>query len=894
VSWFHRRGENEKQLDEEVRYHIERLTADYIRGGMAPDAARRKALVDFGGADLTKEECREASGWSAWEQLLQDLRYAFRVLCRGPVFASAAVLSLALTIGVNAAIFDLIDALVLRKLPVRNPAGLVQFRRWAPGRSDPIDVDNYQYFEKYRTMTNLFVGMAAINMVDRSDVTIDGLGGGTNSSNVTVALVSGSYFSTLGVDAAMGRTFTGEDDRVPGGHPIVVISHDYWKHRLAGAKDVLGRTLAFSGTTYTVVGVAPAAFTGDYIGKPVDLWIPVMMQAQAVPESNGLRRLSVRILARMRPGVAPLQAQGIVGSLRARLELEASGPAPAGAPRNTTPARFELISAAAGFSPLRDAFGPALKVLTILAAIVLAVACANIATLLLARSGARQREMAVRLAVGAGRNRIVRQLLTESVLLAALGSGLGILVAYWGASSLLAVASSGPVIGQLGRPSALTVSLAPDWRVLSFTLLLCLATGILFGLAPAFRVSRVSVSPALLGRGAHAGRTGGRFGLTQALIMVEVALSLVLLIGAGLFAESLRNLQAEEIGVDRQHLLQVWTAPVRTGRRGIALSTFYRTASERLASLPGVVSVAGASSGFLTGYDGGIPSEQVVVPGHAPKAGLMQFGKTVTPGFFETAGAHLLAGREFTERDTKPAAAPVTVVNQTIARFYFPGEDPLGRSINGMQIVGVVKDVIEGTMRSRRGVTYVPYHQDAGIANLCLIVRADGSPSVLKNSVARELRGVDPTLPIVNMETIDESLGDLLSSDRLLMSLAGFFGLMATVLACLGLYGVVSYATAHRTSEIGIRVALGATRIQVLTMVLRQTLCLAAMGIVVGVPAAMVLMRLIAVNLFGIRASDPLTIAGAILLLTAVAVCGGLIPARRAAAVDPMVALRYE
>jgi macrolide transport system ATP-binding/permease protein len=890
MSWLNRRKDTEQQLDDEVRYHIQRLTKDYIRAGMTPADARRRALMDFGGAELAKEECRDVSWWQTWDQFQQDLRYALRGLRRAPVFALAAVMSLALAIGANTAIFNLIDALMLRKLPVRNPSELVQFRRWAPGRSDPIDVDNYQYFEKYRGMTDLFTGMAAINMVERSDVIV-GSGGDTDPGNVMLALVSGTYFSTLGVDAAIGRTFTAEDDRVPGGHPIVVVSHAYWKRRLGGTPDVIGRTLTFSGMTYTVVGVAPPAFTGDYIGKPVDLWIPILMQAQAVPESNGLRRLAVRIVARMRPGVRPQQARGIVAAVRVRLEVEAAG---AASTQLRRPDRFELISAAAGFSPLRDGFGPALRILAVLAGIVLVIACANIANLLLARSGARQREMAVRLAVGASRHRIVRQLLTESVLLSALGSSLGIWLAYWAASSLLAVASSAPVIGQSGRPPALIVSLTPDWRVLGFTLFLCLSTGILFGLAPAFRGSRISLSPALIGRGVDAGTVGGRFTLSKILIVAEVALSLVLLIGAGLFTRSLRKLQTEDIGVDGPHLLQVWTAPGRAGRRGPALSSFYRTARERLAALPGVVSVAGANSGFLTGYDGGIPSEQVIVPGRAPKQGLMQFGKTVAPGFFETAGARLLVGREFTERDTERGAPPVTVVNQTIARFYFSGEDAIGQHINGMQIVGVVGDVIEGTMRARRGVTYVPYHQDAGISTLCLIVRASGNPSALKSSIRQELRGLDAAVPIVNMETIDESLGDLLSRDRLLSALAGFFAVVAAVLACLGLYGVISYATTRRTKEIGVRLALGASRAQVVTMVLTENLCLAAAGILIGIPTAVAVVRLSAANLFGISATDPFAIVGATLLLAVAAACGVLIPACRAAGVDPMTALRDE
>jgi predicted permease len=397
-----------------------------------------------------------------------------------------------------------------------------------------------------------------------------------------------------------------------------------------------------------------------------------------------------------------------------------------------------------------------------------------------------------------------------------------------------------------------------------------------------------------MGRGADVGGGLGRMRLTRILVIVEVAVSLVLLIGAVLFARSLGNLKAEDIGVDRSHLMAVWTAPNRTGRRGVALSNLYRTAQQRLSMLPGVTAVTGANNALLSGYDGGILSEQIKIPGLAPKPGLMSFGKTIAPGYVEATGMRLLEGREFLPRDTEHGAPPVVILNETMARFFFDRESALGRQVSGMQVVGVVKDAVEGTPRAKRGVTYVPYHQDSGFSTLCLMIRTAGNPAGLRNRIRQELRDIDPALPVVAMETVDDMLDNLVAQDRLIAALAGYFGGLAGLLACLGLYGVVAYTTARRTNEIGIRLALGATRLNVLGMVLRESLGMVGVGIVLGVAAEVAVLRLIATRLFGIRATDPSTIILGIALLMAVAAFASLLPAQKASRVDPMVALRYE
>jgi predicted permease len=539
-------------------------------------------------------------------------------------------------------------------------------------------------------------------------------------------------------------------------------------------------------------------------------------------------------------------------------------------------------------------------ILLIIVGLVLLIACSNLANLLLARSAARHREMAVRLAIGAGRARIIRQLLTESVLLGTLGCAFGFLFSAWGTNAFAAVANTRTVQMDSRNSNALTLNLHPNWRILAFAALLGLLTGILFGLAPAFRASRASMTPMLAGRSVSSRGSRSRFGLSKLLVITQVSTSLILLVGAGLFVQTLRNLKKQDLGIDREHLLLAWTAPGQTGRQARALGDFCRTAMDRISNLPGVRSVSASNRGLVEGgSDGGGTSDFLNVEGQPANAGLYIMNVVVTPSFFETAGMPLIAGRAFTETDTD-TATPVVIINETLARFLLDGQNAIGTHIGwanrGIQeIVGVVRDGKHGTPRDRRGIVYFPYRQNIGAMRTMVIeVRTRADPASLSTEIRQQLTDIDRSLPVFKIDTIEQQLNDALAQDRLIAGASGFFALLAVMLACLGLYGVISYTVVRRTDEIGIRMAIGATRTGVLGMVLRDSLLLCSIGVGIGVPISLASMRLISSRLYRVSPTDPLTIVAATFLMVSVATLAGFIPARRASRVDPMVALRYE
>ena len=910
----------ETEIVEELSQHLEDHYAELLSSGVTPEEASRVALAELSESRLLTRELRRVERPANNEpvvlgtgrknmigELWQDLRYGLRALRKNPGFTAVATLTLALGIGANTAIFSVIDALMLKRLPVRRPEQLVRFEAHyvnvINGVPNPRISPTFPHptFEKFRALTQIFSDVSGITEIERSNVRINGLGGGVDGAQVAVGMVSGNYFSNLGVRAVVGRTFTPDDDRAPGGHPVAVISHGYWERRFARAAEVVGRTLTLNDTTYDIIGVTPKGFRGDWIGKPMDLWVPFMMASQVMPEvPGGPPRFPARVTGRLRPGVTPEQAQAAAQVLHQQILLEAAGPNPAPALlKHIASWRVELVPAANGYSPQRQSFGQPLAILMIVVGLLLLIACANVANLLLARAASRRREMAVRLALGAGRGRIMRQLLTESALLAVSGGALGLLFAWWGTNALAAFVRSGPVMSALVS-TATDLDLRLDGRVFAFTAALCLGAAILFGLAPAFRSSKVSLASALTGRGAGSDRAGRRFGLGQALVIAQVALSLVLLIGAGLFARTLNNLKAQDLGFDREHTLLVWTAPVQTGRHGLALAELCHTVQERLSSLPGALSASVSMGGLLDGGEGGRPSEQITIKGQTPKPGLLLRGIPVAPRFFETSGIPLLQGRDFTEQDTETSPR-VAIINETMARFFFGDQNPIGRRFGGLpgpetEIVGVAPDTKTGTPRDDRGVFYNPYRQDQRVLRLTwsVAVRAAGDPTALATSVRQELRNIDPNLPVLRINTIEQQLDDVLFQERLIAALSALFGLLAVLLASLGLYGVISYTVARRTNEIGIRLALGATPADALRMVLKESLLLVFAGILIGAPASLAAMRLISSRLFGVGAADPFTIAVATLLLLVVATVASILPARRAARVDPMTALRSE
>jgi predicted permease len=834
------------------------------------------------------------------DDLFRDLRYACRMFRRGPGFVAAAVLSLALGIGANTAMFSIVDRLMFRPLPVRDPSQLVILRS-----AQRVTVD-YETFDALRERAPGVADLSAIVRTDRYNV---GMGANRlDEGPVRLALVSGTYFSTLGVNAAIGRTLTAEHDR-PGLQPVAVISDSYWETRFARAPDVVGHTLTFNGDAYEIIGVAPRGFSGEWVGRPADLWIPIVNQPRIMLEIPlGLAKTGVVTIGRLHSEVTLPQADAAL-QIAFHLALRES----AGA--NPTPQQLQEIArerllveeAGRGYSPQRQSFGQSLTILMIAVGLVLLVACANIANLLLARSEARLREMAVRTAIGAARSRIVRQVLTESVLLATMGGLLGLAFARWATSILAVFMRSGPV----GNAVALSMDLdvQPDARFLAFTAVLCLVTGVLFGLAPAVRASSVTLAPSLTGRGVDSTGTRGRFRPGKLLVVSQVAVSLVLLIGAGLFLRTLRNLTTQDLGFDREHLLLIWTLPGQTGGRGAGASDFWQRVQQGLSSVPGVISASASNQGVLNGSDlSGLSNGPAIrVEGEAPlpsgPPGLRAF---VAPGFFKTMGVPLVAGREFTEQDT--AAAPrVVIISQTMARYYFGDRNPVGRRLGfpedagtTTEIIGLARDFTGGTPREvtrKPAQTYFSYRDKEAARRLramTIAVRTQGDPRAIAATLRRELRNVDPNLPVLKIDTVDEQLNDVLVQERLVASLSAFFGALAVLLACVGLNGVISFTVARRTSEMGIRLALGATRGQVLWAVLKESLVLVAAGLVTGVPAALALTRLVASRLFGVGPTDVATIAGAVAVIVALSAVAGLLPAQRAACVDPMLALRCD
>jgi predicted permease len=909
MRWFKRRRDLlEQELDDEMHFHIERQIADYIREGLSPEAARHRALREFGGAELAKEECRDQRSWRFAEQFWQDLHYAARVLRKSPGFTAAAIISLALGIGANTALFSIIDTLMLTPLPVSHPEQLVNFRDHIPPHR-VVDVYPYSEFERFRQQAEVFSEVSAITLLDRSNVAI---GGTRDAGPARVALVSGNYFQMLGVTASQGRTLTPEDDRAPGGHPVALISDGFWERRLARAPIVLERKLILNGVQYSILGVTPPGFLGDWAGRPADIWIPMAMQSQVMIERPGLvgspgdHDYWLRVVARLKSGVSREQAQAVVRVEQQRLLWGWWGGPKATAQmlRNIAERRLDLEPAAHGYSPQRESITQSLAILLIVAGLALLIACANMAGMLLARSEARRREMAVRLAIGAGRARLVRQLLTESVLLSGLAGTLGLALAAAGTNVLAATISARPVqMYALESSSWISFDLHVNLPALVFTAAICLLTGVLFGLAPAFRGSNVSLTSAQSGRGVVAGASRA----AKLFVIVQVALSLPVLIGAGLFVRTLDNLQRHGLGFERRHLLLVWTQPGASGHQDLALAQLWHAAQQRVSSLPGVVSAAASNGGLLTGYEHTANTGPPLrIEGQLPKPALPGGRAFVTPRFFETAGVDLLAGRDFTELDTS-SASRVVIINQGMAGYYFGDRNPVGRMVEfpgepgvATRIIGVVRDFTIGTPRGgqKLELSFFPYRDRAAtglrIAQMCVIVRTSSDPLTVASRVRQELRDIDPNLPVLKIDTVEQQLSDVLSQDRLIASLASFFGLLIILLACMGLYGLISFTVARRTNEIGVRLALGATPSSVFAMVVREGLRLVAVGIAIGLAAALAGTRVVSSRLFGISPIDPSTITAATLLMMAVAAFAGFVPAWRASKVDPMAALRYE
>jgi predicted permease len=877
----------DRDLDEEIQSHLQLHIDDNLQLGMTPEEARRAAMLKLGGIDSTKEIYRDQRGLPVLETLWQDIRYGARMLRKNPGFTAVAVLTLALGIGANTAIFSLMDAVLLKWLPVERPDQLYFIQNVGP-RSHDGGAPPYPCFELLRDHNQSFTGLAAFTWFGQGMRIADQV------EMVSGYRVSGNYFSLLGVNAALGRTFSPADDAVPGqGGPdglTAVISYNYWTHRFGLDPAVLGRVVRLGDDPVTIVGVAPPGFFGLVPGRDPNLWLPIM--------TAGGGQLAAReswwfdAVGRIKPGTSVEQARGELDVLFQSYMNETSLSAES---RRDYLNRIDLKSASRGLNELRRQFSQPLQVLMAVVALVLLIACVNVANLLLARGTARRKEFAVRLAVGASRFRLLRQVFGESLLLVGLGGLVGLLLGRWGSAFLVNFFATGR--GQL------FVDLPLDYRVLSFTASVALLTGLIFSLAPALHFTRIEPNTALKGSVGGGARVGSRFG--KVLVVGQVALSLLLLVGSGLFLRTLHNLKAVDAGFQPAGVLTVNVNPPAEVYQGDRLANLWQDVLVRAGRLPGVRS---ATLAALTPLDGVDRIVALNVAGFTPNSerdrGIRM--DQVSPGYFQTFGIPVLAGRGFSEADTQ-TAPKVALLNEAAARFYFNGRTPVGAQVQfaigqpdqprpWYEIVGVVKDSRSQSLREPDTKSiYIPITQARDrLDSLTLAVRTGDKPAGLINTVTRELHGLDPNLLLYGMATVRDKMDQSLVQERLLATLSLFFCALALLLAGIGLYGVMSYDVVRRTREVGIRMALGARRSDVLALVLRHGVTLVGIGVGLGVPAALGLTRVLTNLLYGVKPGDPLTLAGVSLLLFLVALLACWLPARRAAKVDPMVALRQE
>jgi predicted permease len=890
-------------LDEEIRAHLRMEEQENLESGMPPDEAHYAALRRFGNVTLAEERSREMWGWNSVETLWQDVRYGLRTLAKAPGLTAVVVLSLALGIGANTAIFSLIDAVMLKMLPVSHPEQLVQLEwssaDWPDAVLDDLEGNSfaggsgrqvtsgsfsYSAYRAIRDGNQVFSNTIA---VAANDIELNvGIGGRAESANGRA--VSGNYFTGLGVSAILGRTILPSDDAETA-PAVAVLSYDFWNKRFGRDPSVLGRTVMLDAMPFTVVGVTPPEFFGMEPGSPPDISVPLSLywKLYRLPAlSNDSRTWWMLIDGRLKPGVTEAQARVELSVIFHQYVTAASSAKP-----NAVLPVLMTQPASQGLDTLRRRFSKPLWVLTALVILVLLIACANVAGLLLARATARQKEIAVRLSLGAGRRRLIRQLLTECVLLAIAGGVAGLLVAVWADSLLLALISSGR------NPISLTVHL--DLRILAFTAGLSVFTGILFGLAPAIRATRVDLTPALKDSATVLGKAGHGLRSGKVLVAAQIAISLLLLVGAGLFARTLRKLETMEIGFDRENLLLFNIQPGLNGYEGARLGNLYKELQRRITATPGVRS-ASLSQHTLIGA--GSSSTTMSIPGYtAPGKHLDVRRNLVSPHFFETLGIPLVLGRPIEERDDE-STPKVAVVNQRAVMEFFHGDNPIGRQIGSprqprqLEIIGVVGDTKDNELRKDAPPTvFVPYLQNLRSATfMSFEVRTSGDPKTMVAAIRREAQGVDKDLPLLDVVTETEKIEKTVFLERLFARLTSLFAALGLGLACVGVYGIMAYAVARRTKEIGIRVSLGARRRDILAMIARETMLLIGLGVAIGLAGAVAVTRLISSFLFGLEPTDPLTLGAATLVLANVVALAGYLPARRASCVDPMVALRYE
>jgi predicted permease len=860
-------------------------------------------------AAVQEENLRKRRGGNMIVDLLQDLRYAMRMMRKNPGFSAIAVLTLALGIGANTALFSVINAILLRTLPVHDPQELVTLSdpeasgQFAGLQTGDRSMFTYHEFEGLRDGNQVFSGIIAFGS---SPVSAPVAANSTDiGSQAQVLMVSGSYFDVLGAEPGMGHAFSTEVDQGRGAYPQAVLSYAFWQQRMGQDPNVIGRKIRIRKTTFDVIGVMPAGFTGIVVGSAPEMWVPLTMQQAVNPGVDVLtqtpgqirRYMFLHIVGRMKPGVSLTQADASVNVTFHNL-LEADGSTIADAKRrqDLTNSRIKTRDARHGLSELRGEYAQPLEVLMALVGLLLLLACANVANLFLARASGRERELAVRVALGSGRARLVRQMLTESVFLSALGAAVGLLLAKWGDSLLLQLVSG------TSTPVPLDVHL--DATVLSFTVGVMLLTGVLFGLAPALRATRVDLNLVLRGAARNisgGGQGAGRLPMGKILVGAQVAISLLLLITAGLFVRSLQKLTAVPLGYDTNHLIQFRVAPTADGYKPEGISPLVDQLLARLSTIPGVRGATVSENGFFFGGDSG---DDISIVGIPPKSG-QDMGismDSVGPGYFSTIGIPIRTGRDVESRDT--AGTHHLWVNESLAKYFFGASSPLGQHIVihysfgdiEYDVVGVVADARPNSIRDDIDRRCYQSFSDRPIQNSVSIfeVRTAGDDGAVTAAVRDLVHQTDAGLSPPVFRTVPSLIDLRLVRDRLTAKLSTFFGLVAMLLACIGLYGVLSYNVARRTGEIGVRMALGAQRSEILRLVLQDALVVAGIGTVVGLGAALAATRVLASLLYGLTARDPATLAVCAAILLAVAALAAALPAWRASRVDPMNALRYE
>ncbi len=867
MTWWYRlwrRRKIEEQLEKELRFHLDQHTADLIARGYDPGEARRQARLALGGPELVKEKCRDVRGTRWLEDLPQDLRYGGRMLTKQPGFTLIAVITLALGVGANTAVFSLVDAFMLRLLPVKDPEQLV-FVKAVSMQGRTRGSFPYGTFEQFRDLSRSFSGIFAYDAT-RFSATVKG-----QPEMIWGDFVTGSYFDVLGVSALRGRTFTAADDQA-GKVPVAVISYGYWERRLGSDPAAVGQTIYVGKLPVTVIGVMLRGFYGRRVaGASPELVLPSFLHEQLALRDHN----TFEVMGRLKPGVSLEQARAELDTIYHQvLRQEAGTQLSMKAEQELRTRRIDLRAASRGELEFSLNDKQQVRIVLAIVGLVLLIACVNIANLLLARASGRQKEIAVRLSLGASRGRLVRQLLTESIMLALLAGTLGLLLAYWLVDIFRNV---------LPFEGGETIAFSVDLRILVFTGVVSLLIGVLFGLVPALMATRLDLNQILKGMEGSTASRGPRQRLAKSLVVAQVAMSLALLLGAGLLIRSMRQVYAVDIGFERDQVLYMWVYPTLLGYDYEREMRLYSALLDRFNAQPGMESAS------LSRYE------------------LRAGSNIVGPDFFKTLGLGITQGREFSAADT--ATSPkVAIINEVSAQKYFPNVNPVGQPLpeeliqqarldHEVEIVGVARSFKVHLRQEQPGDgLFIPYTQapPGRLGQIVFYVRTAGDPVSLIPALRQQVRAVEPDLALLNPQTITAGLEQNVSDERALAVVLSFFSMLALALAGIGLYGTMSYAVSRRTKELGIRIALGARSSDVLWLVLREALWQVALGIVIGLPLALAGARLIASLLFGVPATDPMTISISALVMLMVALMAGYIPARRAAKVDPLVALRCE